>query len=121
MIIRKKPVSPRNYLNLVSTFCNTFVVDLYSDDHVIHNRFGSPTKEKRKRGRPSKAITDKLKEQEQQAAEATKIEELKKVENESQALLDEGNVGRRKRKIKLPSRFQEVVQVLNAFFKLIIL
>lgn len=90
-------------------------VDLYSDDHVIYNRFGQPGKEKRKRGRPSKATVDKLKEQEAQALEAAKIEQLARMEQESLEMLEENTAGRRKRKIKLPSRFQEVVQVLVFF------
>lgn len=100
-------------------FLSASVLDLFSDDHVIHSRFGSVTKEKRKRGRPTKSKADKLREQ--QAAEAAKIDNLIKVEKESpkdhtEESLDEGVVGRRKRKIKLPSRYQEVVQVLNSFF-----
>lgn len=90
--------------------CFFFIEGLFTEDHVIHNRFGQLGKEKRKRGRPCKAIIDKLKEQE--AAEAAKIEQLAKAEKESQELLEENTAGRRKRKIKLPSRFQEVVQVL---------
>ncbi|XP_037046087.1 zinc finger protein 184-like isoform X2 [Bradysia coprophila] len=84
--------------------------NLYSDDHVIYSRFGLPEKEKRKRGRPSKATVDKIKEQEAQTLEAAKIEQLAKEERESQELMEENTAGRRKRKIKLPSRFQEVVQ-----------
>lgn len=80
---------------------------------MIHSRFGQQAKEKRKRGRPSKAIVDKLREQEEQAAEAVRIEQLAKAEKESLELLEESAAGRRKRKIKLPSRFQEVVQVLD--------
>lgn len=54
----------------------------------------------------------KRKEDEKQAAEAVKVEQLTKEEIESQELLEENTAGRRKRKIKLPLRFQEVVQVL---------
>ncbi|KAG4073506.1 hypothetical protein HA402_000730 [Bradysia odoriphaga] len=69
-----------------------------------------PEKEKRKRGRPTKATVDKIKEQEAQALEAAKIEQLAKEERESLELMEENTAGRRRRKIKLPSRFQEVVQ-----------
>lgn len=89
-----------------------FTIDLYTDDHVIYSRFGQPEKEKRKRGRPSKATVDKIKEQEAEALQAAKIEQLAKAEQESEDLLEENALGRRKRKIKLPSRFQEVVQVI---------
>lgn len=87
--------------------------DLFSDDHVIHSRFGQLGKEKRKRGRPSKAVSDKLKEQEELAAETVKMEQAAKTDKELEEQLDENTAGRRKRKIKLPSRFQEVVQVIN--------
>lgn len=103
-------------MNVELLFYFAFIEDLFSDDHVIHSRFGQLAKEKRRRGRPSKATVDKLKEQEEQAAEALKIEQLTKAEKESQELLEENTAGRRKRKIKLPSRFQEVVQVSDRLF-----
>lgn len=112
MIIQRKSVSSKIDGCCILLFVNfASIVGLFSDDHVIHNRFGQLGKEKRKRGRPSKAIVDKLKEQEEQAAKAAKIEQLAKEEKESQELLEENTAGRRKRKIKLPSRFQQVVQV----------
>ncbi|KAJ6643231.1 Zinc finger protein [Pseudolycoriella hygida] len=80
-------------------------LNLFRADHVIYSRFGQPGKEKRKRGRPSKSVADKLKEQKEQA-----VEQLEKAEKESEELSEENAAGRRKRKIKLPSRFQEVVQ-----------
>lgn len=94
----------------------TFIQDLFSDDHVIRNRFGQLGKEKRRRGRPTKSAADRLKEQEEQAVEVAKIEQIAKAEKESDEVLDENTAGRRKRKIKLPSRFQEVVQVIQLEF-----
>lgn len=82
---------------------------LFPPDHELSLRAEGLDKPRRKRGRPPKPPPNEAEE-----SKLTEIQDIKKDQEEE----DDGEVdseGRRKRKIKVPTRFLEAVQVKNGF------
>lgn len=86
---------------------------LFTSDLEIRYRMdGTTPKPKRKRGRPPKDPANILREQQlAEEAETKRLEAEKKANELKESEEDGDNEKRKKRRIKIPQRFQEVVQV----------
>lgn len=74
---------------------------MFPSDHELSLRVNGLEKPKRKRGRPPKQITEEVETETKTESESTQQEEENEIDTD----------GRKRRKIRAPSRYQGIVQV----------
>lgn len=98
------------FLKAIFKFDFFFFLELYnSRDKIVQRINGTIDKPKRRRGRPSKLPKEIILAQ-QQAADEEAYVKKKLEESENLSKIDDDTSGRKRRNVKKPSRFNEVVQ-----------